>query len=62
MYNRPNGQTSMASVQGPIRHLGTQNRPRQTDRQLLEQVNYIAMHRTLKAEVKHFKGSTYSLT
>jgi hypothetical protein len=23
MYNRPNGQTSMAAVQGPNRHLGT---------------------------------------
>jgi hypothetical protein len=23
MYNRTNGQTSMAAVQGPIRHLGT---------------------------------------
>jgi hypothetical protein len=33
MYNRPNGQTSMAAVQGPNRHLGTQDRPRQTDRQ-----------------------------
>jgi hypothetical protein len=34
MYNRPNEQTSMASVQGPNRHLGTQDRPRQTDRWL----------------------------
>jgi hypothetical protein len=32
MYNRPNGQTSMAAVQGPNRHLGTQDRPRQTDK------------------------------
>jgi hypothetical protein len=31
MYNRPNGQTSMAAVQGPNRHLGTQDRPRQTE-------------------------------
>jgi hypothetical protein len=33
MYNRPNGQTSVAAVQGPNRHLGTQDHPRQTDRQ-----------------------------
>jgi hypothetical protein len=33
MYNRPNGQTSMAAVQGPNRYLGTHDRPRQTDRQ-----------------------------
>jgi hypothetical protein len=26
MYNRPNGQTSMAAVQGPNRHLGTWNK------------------------------------
>jgi hypothetical protein len=32
MYNRPNEQTSMAAVQGPNRHLGTQDRPRQTDK------------------------------
>jgi hypothetical protein len=31
MYNRPNGQTSMAAVQGPNRHLGTQDRPRETE-------------------------------
>jgi hypothetical protein len=33
MYNRLNGQTSMAAVQGPNRYLGTQDRPRHTDRQ-----------------------------
>jgi hypothetical protein len=31
MYNRPNGQTSMAAVQGQNRYLGTQDRPRQTE-------------------------------
>jgi hypothetical protein len=39
MYNRPNGQTSMAAVPGPNRHLGIETKiprdtgPSQTDRQ-----------------------------